>query len=291
MNSEPGMMRLARKCIIIPVPSLESEKDRRAALVIAHPGHELRVYRWLSIVRPHVLVFTDGSSHSRQSRLSRTTSILNRLGGRPGGIYGRLTDAQFYSAILNRDVKLFFELAVELADELVRNNVEYVVGDAFEGYNPAHDVCRLVINAAIKKACLAGHCIDNFDMLLVNKASDHCRPNPTDMIWIEVNEHVLVEKLQAARDYSELNVDINRILEKEGVDSLRTECLRRVFDESSNELFKEPPYYEVYGETRVAAGYYQEVIRYRDHVLPIAEALGNLSKVGTKRLIADPDYQ
>jgi hypothetical protein len=33
------------------------------------------------------------------------------------------------------------------------------------------------------------------------------------------------------------------------------------------------PYYEEYGEKRVAEGKYGEVIRYREHVLPLAEAL------------------
>jgi hypothetical protein len=40
-------------------------------------------------------------------------------------------------------------------------------------------------------------------------------------------------------------------------------------------IFKEDtkPYYEEYGEKRVAEGKYGEVIRYREHVLPLAEAL------------------
>src|SRR5207253_5484219 len=32
----------------------------RAALVIAHPGHELRVYHWLRLARPSVFILTDG---------------------------------------------------------------------------------------------------------------------------------------------------------------------------------------------------------------------------------------
>jgi hypothetical protein len=83
---------------------------------------------------------------------------------------------------------------------------------------------------------------------------------------------MLSRKLQAARDYSELAVDVHRILDEEGIDSLRTEGLRRV-KEGSIYQFKEPPYYEIYGEKRVADGYYQQVIRYREHVLPIAQAL------------------
>ena len=92
--------------------------DRRAALVVAHPGHELRVYNWVSLVQPRVFVLTDGSSCFHTSRLHRTTSILNSLGARPGSIYGRLTDAEMYSAILDGDIDLFVGIADELARSL-----------------------------------------------------------------------------------------------------------------------------------------------------------------------------
>lgn len=263
------MIQRARACIITPVLSLESLQNHRAALVIAHPGHELRVYRWASWARPRVFVFTDGSGHSGQSRLHRTTSILQKLGGQPGSIYGRLSDAEIYSAILNRDAALFCKMADELAEELVCHQIHYVVGDAFEGYNPAHDVCRLVINAAIRIASLTFPGIENFEVLLANKGYDH---PPSNMVRIELEEEMLAQKIGDLRAYSELAADADRILADEGVDSLRTEYLRRVVIET-NDGFKEPPFYETYGEDRVAAGYYKQVIRYRDHVLPIAEAL------------------
>ena len=248
-------------------------QDRRAALVIAHPGHELRVYNWLSLAHPSVFVLTDGSSHSRKSRLHRTTSILNSLGAQPASIYGPMTDVEIYSAILDRNFDLFIETARELAEALVRNRIEYVVGDAIEGYNPAHDVCRLIIDAAVKKAFQMGHRVENFDVLLAGKSADRAAETLTDAISIEVDGETLSRKLQAVHDYSELAVDVRRILDEEGTDSLRTECLRRVTEGCGDGKLKEPPYYETYGEKQVAAGYYQQVIRYRDHVLPIAQAL------------------
>ena len=54
--------------------------DRRAALVIAHPGHELCVYGWLETVRPRVFILTDGSGRSGQSRLKSTEEILSVVG-------------------------------------------------------------------------------------------------------------------------------------------------------------------------------------------------------------------
>ena len=252
--------------------------DRPAALVIAHPGHELRVYNWLSLVHPRVFVLTDGSGHSRKSRLHRTTGILNSLGVRKGTIYGRLTDLDFYSAILAHQVELFIGIAGELAEALVRERIEYIVGDALEGYNPVHDVCRLIINAAVKKACEMGSCIENFDVLLADKLADPTQAAMTDIISIGADEQMLAEKLRVARDYSELAADVNRVLAQEGIASLGTEYLRPVNENSYNELLQEPPYYEVYGEKQVAAGRYQQVIRYHDHVFPIGEALQGFSR-------------
>jgi hypothetical protein len=244
-------------------------QDRRAALVIAHPGHELCVYNWVSLARPGVFVLTDGSSHSGKSRLHRTTSILNSLGVQRGCIYGRMTDVEIYSAILNADFDLFIGTAQELAEALVSDRIDYVVGDAIEGYNPAHDICRLIINAAVNKACQMGHWVENFDVLLAGTSADL----PADAISIEVDDKMLLRKLQAARDYSEMAVHLHRILDVQGIDSLRTERLRRVKEDSGNVHINEPPYYEIYGEKQVAAGYYQQVIRYREHFLPIAQVL------------------
>jgi hypothetical protein len=61
------------------LPSL----DPAAALVVAHPGHELRVHHWLELTRPFVIVLTDGSGHSGQSRLASTTRVLAAAGARP----------------------------------------------------------------------------------------------------------------------------------------------------------------------------------------------------------------
>src|SRR2546428_12628279 len=123
-----------------------------AALVIAHPGHELRVHGWLELTRPKVFILMDGSGSSGRSRLASTTRILSQVGAEPGPIYGRLTDLMFYSAVLNHDPNVFINLAEELAEAFIQAEVQYVAGDATEGYNPAHDICRLLIDTAVEMA-------------------------------------------------------------------------------------------------------------------------------------------
>jgi hypothetical protein len=99
----------------------------------------------MELTHPLVCVLTDGSGSSGQGRLESTTRVLERTGSRPGPIYGRMSDRDIYTAILDRDLDLFRGLAGGLCDALVAHEATCVVGDSVEGYNPSHDVCRLTI--------------------------------------------------------------------------------------------------------------------------------------------------
>ena len=249
--------------------------DGRAALVIAHPGHELRVYGWMNIARPQVFVLTDGSGRQGASRLPATANILAQSEIEPGEIYGRFTDVELYREILSRNFGLFLDLAQTLADALVNRQVDYVVSDAIEGYNPAHDVCRLIVDAAAETASrIANRPIASYDTLLARGFSDDSMATPPASVRIELDDDLLARKLRAVHEYSELAAEVHRILEREGKDCLRTEYLREVRrGELDGTFLTRPPYYEQYGEKQVAAGFYSEVLRYRDHVHPLAEAL------------------
>src|SRR5437660_7455132 len=115
-------------------------------LFVAHPGHELCVHAWLEIARPRVFVLTDGSGHKGNSRIESTTAVLAAAGTETGSIYGRLTDKELYAAILDQNFELFIDLAEEFAAVLADAPLQMVAGDAIEGFNPGHDVCRLIIN-------------------------------------------------------------------------------------------------------------------------------------------------
>ena len=247
---------------------LDAAQDRRGALVIAHPGHELRVYQWLKLARPLVFVLTDGSGRSGTSRLYQTTRILERAGARRGGIYGDLTDAELYSAVLRFDVGTFLDLTERLADELRREEIAYVVADALEGYNPAHDLCRYVTNAAVRLLAAQGVDLDNFD-LIAGDARDQTGPHHG--ISIDVDLGVLEEKIALALAYTELQADVHRIISGEGIESLKTECFR--LNSDSTDTLPAPPFYEMHGRRQVVAGFYAQTIMYEQHIRPIADAL------------------
>jgi hypothetical protein len=244
---------------------------KSAALVIGHPGHELRVFHWLEIVRPVVFVFTYGSGSSGCSRLPSTTRVLDRVGASKGSFYGTLTDCEVYKAILNHDFDLFIKLAREVARFLMAETVSYVAGDSAEGYNPTHDVCRLVICAAVQLANRSRvNEVKDFDFQLTGTANGSSGNHD---LRIELDDDAFARKLEVARSYAGLEAEVNEALNTNSERLFRVECLRPV--RNYGDIFRRDakPYYEEYGEKRVAEGKYGEVIRYREHVLPLAKAL------------------
>src|SRR5947209_6163642 len=113
-------------------------------LLVAHPGHELLLHGWISRNRPVVHILTDGSAHSAEAHLGMTAALLREAGARAGTIFGRLSDAEAYTMILERNVALLGSLVADLAHTLQKEQPAILVCDAVEGYNPVHDLCRLI---------------------------------------------------------------------------------------------------------------------------------------------------
>jgi hypothetical protein len=274
--------------------------DGRAALIIAHPGHELCVYGWLESARPLVFVWTDGAGRCGLSRLESTTTILSRTGAERGSIYGRFTDREIYKAILNHDCRLFEQMTVELAEALAGAGITQVAGDAIEGYNPVHDVGRLVTNAAVELAGGGAHYpIINREFRLFARHEADSNANPDGALVLTLDEDQLERKLEAAQTYPELQSEVNAMLNSDvlealqkfpdlgahfsnvvtknmGKEAYRVECLRTA--RGSHQLYgtsEEVPFYERYGKKLVAEGLYDRAITYREHIMPLAEAINS----------------
>jgi hypothetical protein len=186
----------------------------QAALVIAHPSHELRVHGWLQKTRPSVFVLTDGSGRETPSRLPATTKVLADLEIKPGSVYGRVSDREVYDAFFQQDFSFFIRIAEELAEEFNRQQIEYVVGDSDEGYSPTHDACRLIIDAAVAVAKQKyQRQIANFDFAVVDIPEESSTSLNDETIWIHLEEAAFSRKIAAARAYSpKLALDVDAAL-------------------------------------------------------------------------------
>jgi hypothetical protein len=244
----------------------------RPFLVVAHPGHELRIHGWVEAVRPRVFVLTDGSGRTGRSRIPSTSRVLAAAGAQPGSILGRLGDQAFYAAILGAEHEVFHALTAELVEALDQERPDYVVADALEGYNPAHDVCRYIVNAALALANRRGdRPIGNFDFPLVGRPEACPESLAARAIRLQLDEAAFRRKVQAARGYPELGAEVEAALRPCSLDLFRHECLRPV--DGNQAPPDTPPYYERYGEKQVAAGHYTRVLRYREHILPLVRSL------------------
>jgi hypothetical protein len=231
-------------------------------LLVAHPGHELLLYGWLRRTRPVVHVLTDGSGHSSVSRLPATAGLLRETGARPGSIFGRLSDHEAYALIREQNLTLIHSIVNELAEELAERRPPMVVCDAAEGYNPVHDLCRIIAGAAIAAARTE---TKQYEYAVVGK------PDEFDE-RVQLDEATFAAKMDAARRFAPAINDVSELLSRHGRDAYRTESFRLVTDWTALHPSEQPDY-ERYGEARVAHHRYEHVIRRGDHMIPLRDAL------------------
>jgi hypothetical protein len=201
----------------------------RPAVFVGHPGHELRVLGWLAETKPRLHVLTDGSGAKGRSRLASTSQLLDRMGALRGEVFGVLSDADIYQAILGRKISLFCSIVDRLANSLAEHGTDFVGADAAEGFNPTHDVCRQISNAAIYRAqMLTGRSIANYEFLLMEW--DLNSPvNHDHRCWhFRLGDRMLRLKLDAAVGYVELRDEVEQAIALKGEEYLRIECLRKV---------------------------------------------------------------
>lgn len=233
----------------------------QAQLLVAHPGHELLLHGWISRVKPVVHVLTDGSS---AARLDATARSLRQAGAALGAIFGRLSDSEAYAMILEGNAALLIALATELAAEIATRQPAMIVSDAAEGYNPVHDLCRLVAGAAVE---IAGVDTKHYEYAVAGAPFDSA-----DAVRLDLDDATFAAKMAAARTRSALVADVDEMLSRHGADAYRRETFRAVADWTDIGSGA-PPLYEHFGEERVAAHRYARVIRRDEHLAPLRDAL------------------
>ena len=258
-------------CVCAPEPLYQFKNP---ALVVGHPGHELRVFGWMSEYRPLAHVITDGSGRQGVSRVPSTYRLVERLGASVGTVFGAISDVETYRAILQTDTAFFIDIVSDLAASFVRHRIDFVAGDAAEGYNPTHDLCRAMVNAA---ASIAGRStgtpVANYEFRLAEWEQEFSVAHGERCLHLRLNDDLLHQKLEAAEQYVEMQAETRRGIEQRGEDYFRVECLQRVQAISRSHPAAEKPFYERFGEERVTAGQYASVIRFNEHILPIMDAL------------------
>jgi hypothetical protein len=231
------------------------------------------VHGWLEAARPLVMVLTDGSGHAGVSRLPSTAALIARAGATPGPIFGRFTDVEVYRALLDRRTAAFADLAEELADAICQHQIGLVAGDEAEGFNPTHDVCRLIIDAAVSTARARGRAVVNTAFALMDAPDRGTRQGGGPSCMFTLDGAALDRKFSAALQYREMAAEVAAARSRWGDEAFRVETFRHVGDCEVWAPGDAPPDYERYGRKRVEQGVYPEVICYDQHMRPLADIL------------------
>jgi hypothetical protein len=276
---------------------MKSTPEGRSLLVIGHPGHELRVYGWIGQVRPIVCILTDGSGSDGTPRLDKTLEILHESGAEIGPLCGELSDREIYEKILRHEYDPFDVLCERLARLITARDIDLVVSDAIEGYNPVHDLCEALVRTAVgiarnandadsnentdKKSNGTPRLIRHYTIPLMNDPRPATGSMEAAHRAIELTPLRFKQKLEAMRSYAGsaggiLQEEVGEAFHNFGEQAFAREYLFAAAapeQEPERRFSRQKPFYETYGEQKVAAGRYQSVIRFHEHVLPIVNHL------------------
>lgn len=246
----------------------------RTALAVAHPGHELRLAKWVELARPTVFILTSGSrSGADRSRVDASARLAETLGARVGGVFGGRLDRDVYGWIMDGKAKPFLALADELATAFVRAEIDTVVTDGWQLYNVVHDLWHLTVRlASAMAASQLGRRVDCLDYAVVPPMPDTPPAGP-ERRRIDLSEQDVAKKMRLIESYAGIAEDAAEAIRVGGDVFVRREVLHDVAPLSA--LFPaagRKPFYETFGEARVAAGLYKDVLRWR-HAEPIASRL------------------
>jgi hypothetical protein len=248
-------------------------------LLIAHPGHELRVLQWVVHTRPQVVMLTHGDGSIGQPRLADSRVLLERLGASVRSDWlEAVSDQQVYQAMLGRVESPLPAWLDQLFDACWAAGITTVVADAVEGYNPSHDICRVLANRLAGRLAEAGRQVLNLEVPLVGHPCDPVRQSEARVV-VHLTPEQTEWKLSQMRDYARrcspvLEGEVQKMIDDFGVATFATECLydavRTPYEDGR--CPEEKPFFERAGEVRHAAGVYKDVIR-ATHLLRLAESL------------------
>jgi hypothetical protein len=248
----------------------------RAALVAAHPGHECRVLGWCQRALPHIFVLTNGGGSG--ARLPFAWSLAERIGATPGSLFGRHTDESIYDALLAGDAALFLEWTAALSDALFDLAPDLVVVDGWQMYNVSHDLAHVMTRVAAARASVRlKRDIEVVEFDVVPRGLAAPGLPGEEAFRLELSEAEFARKRNAALAYPDMGRDLQELLALEGWPAQHLEVFRcpRKLNELIAPIDFSPPY-ERHGTQRVAAGLYDVVIRWNDHVRPIAASILNV---------------
>lgn len=252
----------------------------KSLLIAAHPGHELLLWKWLRREQPQVVILTNGAGSNGVPRLGPSADNLQRAGASwLSQLVAPVSDATIYQALLDGETRLFAQWLQALTAHVVAQDIECIVADEAEDYNPSHDLCRLLANRVAADARELGCAVRNFGYPTVGHPSLQTRLAAEEHLSVELTPQELAAKLGDMYGYArhfggQLERELDGFIAEFGAQAYGRECLfaARPTRYEHRDVSATKPFFEIAGEERVAAGVYKHVIR-GAHLQAVADSL------------------
>ncbi len=212
-------------------------------------------------------------------RLPHTQAVVEQSGANwSPDVIPAVSDTALYSALMENRVELFRKWCDALTMHVLEHGVERIVADQEEGFNPSHDLCRLLANTAAERAARAGHPVASFEFPSLGHPGPAARTEGgcwiTELSSAELQAKVNALRSYAARSGGVLAQEVEDLLAAHGEQAYARECLfpARPTRYETRAGSADKPQFEVLGEERVARGVYRHVLR-ATHLQSVADAL------------------
>lgn len=248
--------------------------EAAAVVLVAHPVHVLRVWGVVARARPAVCAITDGSGGAGRANADIAAEVLREAGATTGPAFGAVPDRDAYRMLMGRRHGELLAFAGRVAGLVRRRGARLLVHDAAEGFNPAHDAACLLAGFVAEAArCWWGMTVRRRAFLLEGPPDSPGSAAEGDCLRVALTDAEFADKMRHAARLATVVPDVASQLAEP--DRHRVEWLlpaddSHVTPDATGRLGK--PYYETFGERRVAEGRYTEVLR-RGDVLALRDSL------------------
>lgn len=246
----------------------------KSIVMMAHPGHELRIYDWMATFKPSVHVLTTGSRSGELvgERLNKSRYNISLSGSRIGSVFGHTLDIDLYRRIFERDVAYFERLVDQFTKEIVDGKCQLVVCDCWQAFSVAHDLASVIGRVSAKLATQqTGDFVECLEYMPVPQFNDGLiKPGP-----LAFEHHVTPASRQTktdlANEYPDLH-ELEEYIEIYGLEDLLREQFYWPKPIEALICSDSTPLYEIYGSERVAQGRYDRALSWADFK-PIVELM------------------
>lgn len=246
----------------------------RSVMIFSHPNHEVAILGSVRRLQPYLIFLTDGGA---QERVEQSKESLKSVVNMDDVAWLNVEEASLYEALLKGDVASFRALSDEVAGIVGGLDVDRVYCDSIEFYNPLHDVAL-----PITRAAMGASTAPIFEVPLIHQRKADVEVyevlRSPQSLWnncvnVGLTDEERTMKLGAFDIYTSLAAQLGQ----ENVELAATRCGEEQFLKARQTLptpaVDQVLRYEWRGQRLRDMGLVKETITYRDHYVPLVEAL------------------